>query len=478
MLQKMLLTCGVCLAVCALSVAQEKAFELGAHQRLSWDGKVVDHKVERDRHGETEAKPEGVEFSVIPTRLMDAMTWNNPVTGGVEQRIWPMIEHPIPVLRAAHVRLYEKAPDLATLAVDIVDKDPNEVEIMSKTPVAIVGDGAGRVMMITLSEVNIPQDKPGEWKIAGTIKPITIVDHIADPIADRGRAVPAKEPLPLSGTLVFGKRRDMMNPTTFHAIDLSKPDAQPRELVRGVVDGRVATNGTLVDKYDSRALRMTDSKGKALGEIKLERDIAEFNISPNGKYVVYNTERFVDVPNDAPRREAVACVHSVDGRKLSEIVDYDDAAFLPDGNLVVTGWSAGEGLFVTNLKAGKATRIEFQDAPTETADGRTPDWWPRTPAVSPDGKWVAFVSGREVYVIGIDGKGWTPVWIDPTHQPQSSPVFSPDSKYVAMIVTPLDVMTGPGQVLVYDLQRHLSYAIRGAPDAHSDVPLTWMPAEN
>lgn len=458
----------------AVQFQDQKSFTLTAHQRLAWDGRVVDAKVERDSRGETEAKPIGVEFSVIPTRMLSAMTWNNPVTGGVEQRIWPAIEHPIPVLRAGHVRFFEKAPDLKTLAVDMIQQDPNEVEIKPQLPVAIVGDGAGRVAMITFTELSLPKDRPGEWKLVGTIQTISLVEHIPDPIADRGRAVLAKEPLTLTGELIYGTRNNAMSPTSFFSLDLNGDvaAATPKSIAKDITEGRVADNGTIVDRVDMRTLRMTSAAGKTLGEIKLEDDIAEFNISRDGTAVVLTTQLRKDPQDDWSPREVATVVYSIRGKQHAVVWEYDDAAFLPDGNLVVTAKWAGEGLYVADLKAGTVKRVEFKDVPEGLEP--SPQWWPRTPAVSPDGKWIAYASGRSVYVVGIDGRGWTPVWTttgDP--EPQSVPVFSPDSKYIAMIVTPLNVMNGPGQLMVFDINAHVRQPITAAKDANSEIPLTW-----
>jgi hypothetical protein len=42
----------------------------------------------------------------------------------------------------------------------------------------------------------------------------------------------------------------------------------------------------------------------------------------------------------------------------------------------------------------------------------------------------------------------------------------------------LNVMTGPGQVIVFDITNRVRQAIDVAKDAHSDVPLTWQPTSN
>jgi hypothetical protein len=66
------------------------------------------------------------------------------------------------------------------------------------------------------------------------------------------------------------------------------------------------------------------------------------------------------------------------------------------------------------------------------------------------------------------------VWKNPKHEPQQRPVFSPDGRYVAIINVPLNVMNGPGQVTVFDLERQVMQAVGGAGDADSEGPLGWV----
>lgn len=457
-----------------------RPFELRALQRLTLAGDVVDPPVvneqQRARDDVKATARRDVEFGVIPTRMMSAQTWLNPVTNAVEQRFYPAILHPIPVLRATHARTFEAMPDLKTIALDALQQDPGEVELDPKRPFALVADDAGKVALLSLNEVTIPQDKVEQWRVRGTLRAVTLVDHIDDPVADRGRAVEAKEPLPLTGSILLGRREQMMRPTTFHALDLAKPGAKPQEIAADVTEGRVAHDGTVVDRVDMRRLRISDANGKRLGELAFDDDIAEFNVSPDGKRIAISTTLKKDAKDDWSPREVATVVYGVDGKRHGKpIWGYDDPAFLPDGDLLVTGRYSNAGLFIADVKRGKVRRIDFVDAPKETVEGREPDWWARQPAVSPDGKWVAYVSGRDAYVVGIDGRGWTPVWLTPYHEPQTVPTFSPDSKYVAMIVTPLNVMTGPGQVIVFDVRRHVRQAVEGAKDAYSDVPITWRP---
>jgi len=441
-----------------------KKFEMSATQRLTYDGALADPRHVQRRF---------FEFGIIPTRTLSIDVWLNPVTGKVEQTIKPAIPYPVPVLRASHVRLFEKAPDLATIALDQLQKDPGEVDIEAGKPFALIADPEGNTALITFSTITIPQDKTTEWRLAGTVRTVKLAEHFDDPIADRGRAVLAREPLPLAGKIVYGVRENEFKPTTFYALDLATvtagKEAAPKQVVADIKEGRIAHNGTVVDRLDFRRLRISDANGRKLAELELNDDVAEFNISPDGQRIVYSTERFVEVPDSLPRREIASIVYSVDGKRLTEVVGYDDCAFMPDGNLLVTGKGGEEGLFIADLKTGKVTPLELKDGPEGEARPR----WPRTPVVSPDGKRVAYLSGQDAYVVGIDGRGWTQVWLTQFHEPQTSPVFSPDSKHLAMIVTPLNVMHGPGELIVFDLAKRVRQPLPAAKGANSELPVIW-----
>jgi Tol biopolymer transport system component len=170
----------------------------------------------------------------------------------------------------------------------------------------------------------------------------------------------------------------------------------------------------------------------------------------------------------------VSVVYEAEGKRVGEVEGCDDASFMPDGRLIVTGRGFGPGLFIADVASGKKTPINF-DGGKEGGEPPVTAEAPRTPVVSPDGKRVAYCDGRDVYVVGVDGRGWTPVWRNPKHEPQHRPAFSPDGRYLAIINVPLNVMNGPGQVLVFDLERQLMQAVGGPADANSDAPLGWAP---
>jgi Tol biopolymer transport system component len=295
------------------------------------------------------------------------------------------------------------------------------------------------------------------------------VSHVDDPIADRGRAVLSDKPLPIKGRLIVGTREQNYGPGALHAINL--PDGKMTKIA-DTTEPRVARNGAIVDRVDMRTLVVRDKDGKEAGRINLDPNEADtFAISDDGQKIAVSMERLVEVPDALPKREIATLVFDVQGKKLGEVVGYDDPAFMPDGRLLLTGRGGGEGLFIGDYTSGKLEPLEIKD----TDDGKQPDW-PRMPAVSPDGKKVAYVSGRLAYVVGIDGRGWTPVWnpgADP--EPQTEPTFSPDGSLIAVNIIPLNVMTGPGTISIFDLKTHVRQPLPNTKGADSDTPIVWQP---
>ena len=66
------------------------------------------------------------------------------------------------------------------------------------------------------------------------------------------------------------------------------------------------------------------------------------------------------------------------------------------------------------------------------------------------------------------------MWASGTQEPQTQPTFSPDGRFVAAVIVPLTVMTGPGRIVVFDLATHVRQPLPAIQGADSSGPLVWQ----
>jgi hypothetical protein len=162
-----------------------------------------------------------------------------------------------------------------------------------------------------------------------------------------------------------------------------------------------------------------------------------FTLSPDGKRYAYNIR--------LPEGPAVL-VRDRSGRLLATIPGYQSPDFLPDGRLLLAGLSTSlsglvsppQGVFLTDKAYAKPRRID----PDLSA--------PLTPAASPDGRSVAFVNGKKLYTMNLDGRGLRvlPLTVGKsTAEAMFCPVWSPDGKWVAVIAE-ADKAPYTGELLV------------------------------
>jgi Tol biopolymer transport system component len=148
-------------------------------------------------------------------------------------------------------------------------------------------------------------------------------------------------------------------------------------------------------------------------------------VSPDEKWISFVSNRegqdrlFLVKPDGRGQRR----VHSENAQDTRwDAGEYEageaDAVWTPDSREIVFSARGPRGywhLFVVDIASGKLTRL---------TDGA---WDDQLPALSPDGKWIAFVSSRdgnaEIYVMRLDGEArrvtfdpsadWKPLWISP-----------------------------------------------------------------
>lgn len=143
----------------------------------------------------------------------------------------------------------------------------------------------------------------------------------------------------------------------------------------GSDDGRVEVAGR-TSRIARFGLEVTELLPESLATVV--DDAEDPQLSPDGRRVAFLRER--------PDGTASLWMKADDGHELrltDDRYDVREAAFFPDGRLVVAAARGGEtSLFVVSPGTGSVE-------PLPTADGAA-----RYPAVSPDGRWLAY-SGRE-----------------------------------------------------------------------------------
>lgn len=158
-------------------------------------------------------------------------------------------------------------------------------------------------------------------------------------------------------------------------------------------------------------------------------------LSPSGKFVAYEGQfgyRFDVYVVDRATGALLAAHPPVDVG-----VGFVRPTWTPDERLVVAGANNNPGLYISDPTWKTFTRF---DPNLAAPDG---------PAVSPDGKTVAFVLNDHIFTIGIDGTGVTQV--TKSTGKESMPTWSPDGRQLAIYQDAGMAVIGLDGTLVLDL---------------------------
>lgn len=155
-------------------------------------------------------------------------------------------------------------------------------------------------------------------------------------------------------------------------------------------------------------------------------------VSPDGTKVAFTYFPRGFTPKLA-NANGVAIVDRAGGALVSTIDGVFDPAWTPDGRLVVAGTvdvpSGTSEAKPTESPKAKGLFVTGADLKTVTAIPGT-FVEPKHPAVSADGKLVAYSDGDDIWVVGIDGSA--PHAITTGDNVDTHPAFSPDGASVAV----------------------------------------------
>lgn len=153
-------------------------------------------------------------------------------------------------------------------------------------------------------------------------------------------------------------------------------------------------------------------------------------LSPNGKYLAITVYGY---PGQAFPNNSVAVFDVATKKLVTQFAEKYHGSWTPDNRLVMTGSHVSgssdgseyhgkeKGIYITDAGLGNLQRI----------DPELDDPAPYHAAVSPDGKRIAFVMNRHVWVMNIDGSNLKQLTDVDRDNEETYPTWSPDGKYIA-----------------------------------------------
>jgi WD40-like Beta Propeller Repeat len=235
-------------------------------------------------------------------------------------------------------------------------------------------------------------------------------------------------------------------------------------------DGVAAQNtkGDILHFDKNSRLKITDKTGKTTIKQLTEKVNYGFDemypaISTSGEYIAltFPNKSKTGTMSDLAANGVKVVIIGVNNQSISEFLGYQQAAWMPDGRLIVAGdGKSKQGLFIidANFKTIKRLVEDYNTA--------------QLPAVSYDGKYLAFVYNGEVWVMNLKTNSMKKVIYG---TPTGFPTWSPDGKYLAVNV--IDPSSKKWLVYVCDWTTEKGFWVKDVSGnfVESQNRLTWLP---
>jgi hypothetical protein len=250
------------------------------------------------------------------------------------------------------------------------------------------------------------------------------VDGAAAPRADAGTTPKDAAAAPI-GTLVYEKVASGV-----HQYDFAS--GQVKRLFDGSFPERLPSGETVVvDDYYQRVYvwNATGTSRTKLFESPSTFTCYEPRVSPDGKLVA-----FTHANSSYDNPDLGTLVYARDGQRRAFFAGLFSPSWTPDGRLVMSGSWRYPASLVEKVKTPMRPGLFVSDAALTTAtrfDPQLDDPPPLQPAVSPDGKAVAFVLNHHLWRAGLDGAGLRQVTDGAMEE--SHPTWSPDGAWLAAV---------------------------------------------
>jgi len=342
----------------------------------------------------------------------------NVITGQIEYQARAPTTENYPLLVASRTASFQTRPDVSKLTVGDINKwTDDEYEISPGRFLIVRGKVDGQHYLVQIQKFVAPSNNPQTWQISFSYEPIQ---------PELGAAGTAGKNLPLRGILSYQERFSAKK-----IINLDLATGKTAEIFDGYGVSR-NEKGEYAYLNQAKQIVIADVNGKQIAMLPAPARAAkslvsdapnEAVLSPNGEFIAVQVDRSEPITSGVFTMEGtpLPCVVVINrqGKEISAFYQKQGAAWTPDNRLVVAHYFDPR-IYISDPQVKNLQLVKNSPEMKHT----------NYPAVSPDGKTVAFSANGRVWLMNLDGtnlKQLTNSGLDET-----TPVWSPDGKFVAI----------------------------------------------